>query len=201
MRKSTENKLIELIREYGTVSAADLTARGVAREYLPRMTKKGLIERVARGRYRLPEADISEHHELALMASRVPDGVVTLLSALAFHQIGSQIPHELWVAIKAKRHGPALGYPLVRYHYYSGAAYEQGIELHKIEGVNVKIYSPAKTVIDCFRMRHKIGLDIALEALKEGWNHQRFSADELMVLASACRIKSVLKPHFEMLIS
>lgn len=202
MRINTaQNKVIELIRQQGTVCAYDLSAQGIAREYLPRMAQKGLIERVMRGRYRLPDSGISEHHELALFASRVPQGVITLLSALAFHQIGTQIPHELWAAIKARSHAPELDYPPVRYHYYSGSAYDLGIEHHKIEGVGVKVYSPAKTVIDCFRMRNKVGLDVALEALKEGWNDQRFSADELMQLATACRIASVVKPYFEMLIA
>lgn len=198
--KTTESKVLDLVRERGTVSANDLIRIGIAREHLPRMTNKGLVERVTRGRYRLPNTTISENHDLALFASRVPQGVITLISALAFHNIGTQSPHEVWVAVKASSRAPKLDYPPLRYHYYSGAAYELGIECHKIEGMEVKIYSPAKTVVDCFRMRAKVGLNVALEALKGGWHNKRFTADELMQLAKACRIASVIRPHFEMLL-
>jgi predicted transcriptional regulator of viral defense system len=196
-----QQQIIELIKQHGSVCAADLIDLEIDREYLSRMARKGLLQRIARGRYALPDADITEHHELALFASQVPNGVITLLSALVFHHIGTQSPHQLWVAVKARSYAPQLQYPKVRYHYYSGAAYEKGIEEHLIEGVEVKVYSPAKTVVDCFRMRNKVGLDVALEALKEGWRDRRFTADELMLLAKQCQISSVIQPHFEMLVA
>lgn len=199
--EANEQTIIEFARQRGAIAAADLAAAGIAREYLPRMARKGLMQRIARGRYRLPDTEITENHDLALFAAQVPNGVITLISALAFHGIGTQIPHELWVAVKARSRAPALTYPPLRYHYYSGAAYELGIEQHLIEGVSVKVYSPAKTVVDCFRLRSKIGLDVALEALKEGWQAKRFSVDELMSIANACRIASVIRPHFEMLVA
>jgi predicted transcriptional regulator of viral defense system len=196
-----ELQIIDLANKLGSVCASDLLDLKIGREYLSRMSRKGMLQRVTRGRYALPNADITEYHELALFASQVPNGVITLLSALAFHNIGTQNPHQLWVAVKARSYAPKLGYPKVRYHYYSGAAYDKGIEIHRIEGVEVKVYSPAKTVVDCFRMRNKIGLDVALEALKEGWHDRRFTADELMLLAKKCRIASVIQPHFEMLVA
>ncbi len=199
--KANEQAIIELARQRGAIAAADLAAAGIAREYLPRMARKGLMQRIARGRYRLPDTEVTENHDLALFAAQVPNGVITLLSALAFHGIGTQIPHELWVAVKARCRAPALTYPPLRYHYYSGDAYELGIEQHLIEGVVVKVYSPAKTVVDCFRLRSKVGLDVALEALKEGWQAKRFSVDELMTIATACRIANVIRPHFEMLVA
>lgn len=199
--KANEQAIIELARQRGAITAADLAAAGIAREYLPRMARKGLMQRIARGRYRLPDTEVTENHDLALFAAQVPNGVITLLSALAFHGIGTQIPHELWVAVKARSRAPALTYPPLRYHYYSGAAYELGIEQHFIEGVAVKVYSPAKTVVDCFRLRSKVGLDVALEALKEGWQAKRFSVDELMTIATTCRIANVIRPHFEMLVA
>ena len=198
---ANEQTIIELARQQGAIAAADLATTGIAREYLPRMAHKGLIQRIARGRYRLPDTEITEHHDLALFAAQVPNGVVTLISALSFHNIGMQIPHQIWVAVKAHGRAPKLDYPPLRYHYYSGAAYELGIEYHKIEGVAVKVYSPAKTVVDCFRLRSKVGLDVALEALKEGWQARRFGADELMQLATTCRIANVIRPHFEMLVA
>lgn len=194
-----QQQIFELIKKRGLVCAADLVALDINREYLTRMARKGLLQRITRGSYALPNTDITEHHELALFASQVPNGVVTLLSALVFHNIGTQSPHHLWVAVKARSYAPKLQYPKVRYHYYSGNAYEKGIEKHRIEGVEVKIYSPAKTVVDCFRMRNKIGLDVALEALKEGWHDRCFTAEELMLLAKQCRIATVIQPHFEML--
>lgn len=199
--EANEQAIIELARQRGAIAAADLADAGIAREYLPRMARKGLMQRIARGRYRLPDTEVTENHDLALFAAQVPNGVITLLSALAFHGIGTQIPHELWVAVKARSRAPALSYPPLRYHYYSGAAYELGIEQHQIEGVSVKVYSPAKTVVDCFRLRSKVGLDVALEALKEGWQAKRFSVDELMSIANACRIATVIRPHFEMLVA
>lgn len=198
---STEQQVLALTDKLGSVRAADLLEHDIGREYLSRMYHKGLLQRIARGRYALPDTEISAHHALALFANQVPGGVITLLSALAFHQIGTQNPHEVWAAVKARGYDPDLDYPKVRYHYYSGAAYEKGIETHRIDGVDVKIYSPAKTVVDCFRMRNKVGLDVALEALKEGWRDRRFTADELMLLAKECRIATVIQPHFEMLVA
>lgn len=198
---ASEQQIIEIAEQKGIVCSADLLPYKISREYLSRMAKKGLLQRMARGVYCLPDADITEHHDLALVCSQVPQGVVTLLSALAFHNIGTQNPHEIWLAVKARGYAPRLSYPSVRYHYYSGAAYELGIETHRIEGVEVKVYSVAKTVVDCFRLRNKVGLDVALEALKEGWQAKRFTADELMLLAKECRIASVIKPHFEMLVA
>ncbi len=196
-----EHQVIAIATRQGTICAGDLVAHDIPREYLPRMTKKGLLQRMVRGVYCLPDADITEHHDLALVSTRVPNGVITLLSALAFHQVGTQNPHEIWVAVKARGYAPKFDYPPVRYHYYSGAAFELGIETHTIDGVEVKVYSVAKTVVDCFRLRNKVGLDVALEALKEGWQSKRFTADELLQLAKKCRIASVIQPHFEMLVA
>lgn len=196
-----EEQVIAIVTKQGTVCAGDLVSHDIPREYLPRMAKKGLLQRMVRGVYCLPDADITEHHDLALVSTRVPNGVITLLSALAFHQVGTQIPHEIWVAVKARGYAPKFDYPPVRYHYYSGAAYELGIETHTIDGIEVKVYSVAKTVVDCFRLRNKVGLDVALEALKEGWLAKKFTADELLLLAKKCRIASVIQPHFEMLVA
>ncbi|MCK4864685.1 MAG: type IV toxin-antitoxin system AbiEi family antitoxin domain-containing protein [Gammaproteobacteria bacterium] len=195
-----EQQILNIVGKKGVVSSSDLVPQRIPREYLSRMMNKGLLKRLARGTYCLPDANITEHHDLALVSALVPNSVITLLSALAFHNIGTQNPHEIWVAVKAKAYTPKFDYPPVRYHYYSGAAFELGVETHRIEGVDVKVYSVAKTVVDCFRLRNKVGLDVALEALKEGWQAKRFTADELMTLASKCRIASVIQPHFEMLV-
>lgn len=196
-----QRQILKLTARQGVIRATDLTALGLRREHLARMAKQGLLARVTRGVYRMPNAELSEHHELALIASRIPQGVVCLLSALAFHQIGTQSPHQVWLAVKAKSHPPKLEYPVVRYSYFSGTGYALGIEKHTIEGVEVAVYSPAKTVVDCFRLRNKIGLDVALEALREGWRGKRFTVDELMGLAQQCRIAAVIRPHFEMLVA
>jgi len=197
----SQRQILELAARQGSIRTADLEAQGLPREYLSRMAKSGLLLRIARGVYRLPDADVTEHHELALVASRVPNGVVCLLSALAFHQIGTQSPHQVWLAVKAKSHAPVFDYLKVRYSYFSGAAFELGVEQHEIEGLKVAVYSPAKTVVDCFRLRNKVGLDVALEALREGWRDKRFTVDELMALAQQCRIAAVIRPHFEMLVA
>jgi predicted transcriptional regulator of viral defense system len=197
----SQQQILDLATRKGAVKAKDLAALGLPREYLARMASQGLLTRIARGVYRTPDAEFSEHHELALVASRVPNGVICLISALSFHQIGTESPHQVWVALKAKSHPPKLDYPRLRYSYFSGAAFELGVEKHTIEGVEVAVYSPAKTVVDCFRLRNKIGLDVALEALREGWCDKRFTVDELMTLAQQCRIAAIIRPHFEMLVA
>lgn len=196
-----EQQILKIAGKKGMVCSADLVSQKIPREYLSRMVNKGLLQRIARGIYCLPDANITEHHDLALVSALVPNSVITLLSALAFHNVGTQNPHKVWVAVKAKAYTPKFDYPPVRYHYYSGAAFERGVETHRIEGIDIKVYSVAKTVVDCFRLRNKVGLDVALEALKEGWQAKRFTADELMRLAEECRIASIIQPHFEMLVT
>jgi predicted transcriptional regulator of viral defense system len=173
----------------------DLTARGFDRVQLRQAVEAGLLEPAGRGLYRAPEADITEHHTLAEVAKRVPNGVICLLSALRFHGLTTQSPHEVWITIPHKAWHPRLDNVGLRVMRSSGAALNEGIEMHLIEGVPVKVYHPAKTVADCFKFRNKIGLDVALEALREVWRARRVTMNELEHHARIDRVARVMTPY------
>ena len=187
-------------RKHGWVmSSAQAEAAGIGRGKLAGMVRAGVVERVARGLYRWHDADISEHHSLALATRSVRGGVVCLLSALQFHNLTTQLPHEVWLAIDRERSRPPRRRVVpMRVFLYSGACFSSGIERHRIEGVTVRVYSVAKTVADCFKHRSKVGLDVAMEALREGWQERRFTMDELWHCAEVCRVVNVMRPYLDM---
>ena len=162
MEQSQTDRIIEIMRRVGVLRPRDLSAYGIPREYLRRMLDRGLLRRVGRGLYVLPDADATEHHTVAQACKRVPHGVVCLLSALRFHGLTTQAPFEVWLAIGRKAWRPRVDYPPLRLVRFSGAALEAGVEEHQIEGVTVKVYNPAKTIADCFKYRNKVGLDVAI---------------------------------------
>jgi predicted transcriptional regulator of viral defense system len=178
----------------GIVRPRDLR---IPRSQLARLVARGHAERVSRGLYRLADADPSTHHSVALVAKRVPHGIVCLVSALSIHEIGTQIPHEVWLAIDRKARKPALKDLPVRVVRFSGATMREGIEHRIIEGVPVAVTNPARTVVDCFRYRHKVGLDVALEALAEALRARKVTFTNLDRMATACRARTVLRPYLE----
>jgi predicted transcriptional regulator of viral defense system len=187
------------VRDAGVLRPRELEAHGITREELLRLYRRGLLQRPARGLYMLADAHVTEHHMLAEACKRVPHGVVCLLSALRFHDLTTQAPFEIWLALDPKaRHPKADPLPLhvVR---FSGPALTEGVEEHEIEGVPVRVYNPAKTVADCFKYRNKIGLDVALEALREAWRERRCTMDELWHYARICRVANVMRPYLEAL--
>lgn len=163
------------------------------------MTAQGELVRVGRGLYSLPDADIGENHSLAEAVKRYPGGVVCLISALYFHGIGTQLPYETWIMRQDRRAAPVTGIP-VRFVYCTGDVFSFGIEKHTIEGTEVCLYTPVKTVADCFKYRHKIGLDVAIEALQEGWRAKLFTMDELWAAVKVCRVQRTIQPYVEMLV-
>jgi predicted transcriptional regulator of viral defense system len=193
-------QILALARRQGVLRARDMAAIGIPREYLTRLVERGQLERIARGLYRLAEADASEHHTLVQVAKRVPEAVICLLSALRFHSLGTQAPAEVWIAIDPKARRPRFTDLPIRVVRFSGQALEAGTESHTIEGVAVRVTTPAKTVADCFKYRHKIGLDVALEALRDGWRKRRFSLDELWEMARVCRVANVMRPYIEVIV-
>ena len=201
MPYSTEKskKVLDLAREKGVLHTRDLNNYGIQREYLSRLCKQGRLIRVGRGRYVLPDMEISENYNLALVAKAIPGAVISLLSALRFHDIGTQSPFQVWIAIQNRAASPRIDNPTVRIFRFSGEAFSEGIEEHHIDGVNVKVYNPAKTVADCFKYRNKIGLDVAIEALRDGWQQKKFSMDELWKYSKICRVSNVIKPYLESL--
>ena len=191
------NKTLKLARRRQGVTARELAAAHIHRQVLSRLVESGEIERVVRGVYRLPEHPLTENHGLAMAGTVVPHGVICLLSALQFHGIGTQLPSEVWIAIDRRARRPALKYPPLRIVRYSGAALTEGVESHRIEGQTVRVYNVAKTVADCFKYRNKIGLDVALEALREARRAKQASADALWRYAKINRVANVMRPYLE----
>lgn len=190
-------RTLKLARRARGVTPGELADRGIHRQVLTRLVGEGALERVARGLYRLPEQPVTENHALALAAAAVPQGVICLLSALQYHRIGTQLPAEVWIALDRRAWRPKVTYPPLRIVRYTGEALTAGVETHRLEGRLVNIYAPAKTVADCFKYRNKIGLDVALEALRQGWRARRFTMDELDEYAAICRVQRVMRPYLE----
>jgi predicted transcriptional regulator of viral defense system len=190
-------RILEIVEEAGVLRPRDLDPHGIPRIYLSRLCERGFLQRVGRGLYVLPNANVSEHHTLAEACKRVTHGVVCLLSALRFHELTTQSPSEVWLAIGSKAWRPQVDYPRLRFVRFSARALEAGVEEHSIEGVTARIYNPAKTVADCFKYRNKIGVDVALEALRECRRQRRCSNDELWHNAKICRVANVMRPYME----
>ena len=198
MRHDTQTqRVLDLLGQKGMLRPSDLAAIGTHRVVLTRMTAKGLLERVGRGIYRLPENQGSEHESLIAVATRVPQAVFCLLSALQFHQLTTQLPRQLWIAMPRGSHTPKIDYPPVRMVQFAGAAYFEGVEVFERDQVKLRVYCVAKTVADCFKHRNKIGLDVALEALKDARAQGKASIDEIWRYAKICRVTNVMRPYLE----
>ena len=198
--QSIKEKLLAVAERQGTVRPRDLQRHGIARTYLDRLCREGLLKRVARGLYVLSDAEPTENRTLAEVSAKVPNGVICLLSALRFHGLTSQAPFEVWIAIDRKARKPQVEELPVRIVRFSGEALSEGAEKHRVEGREVRIYCPAKTVADCFKYRNKIGLDIAIEALRDCWRERKASADELWRYARICRVWKIMQPYMEALV-
>lgn len=199
MPSAGTDRVIELVKTAGIFRPRDLHSHGIPREYLMRLYRKGVVQRVGRGLYTLADIDAGEHYSLAQASKKIPHGVICLLSALRFHGLTTQAPFEVWMAIDVKARKPkgdGLALHIVR---FSGDSLNSGIEEHLIQGVTVRVYQPAKTVADCFKYRNKIGLDVALEALRECWRERRCTMDELWHYAKICRVANVMRPYMESL--
>lgn len=193
------DQVLALARKFGILRPRELDRYGIPRKYVYRLERDGKLRRVGRGLYALPDAEPGENRSLAEAAKRVPSGVICLLSALRFHELTTQAPFEVWIAIEQKAWRPRVDYPPLRIVRFSGTALEEGIEKHVIEGVPVSVFSPAKTVADCFKYRNKIGLDVAIEALRECLRARRCSIDDLWHYAGVCRVRNVIRPYLEAL--
>lgn len=194
-----QEELLALAQQLGVFRARDVVAHGIARDYLAPLVSKGHLKRVERGLYMLPEVVRSAHYPLAEAAKRMPEGVICLRSALAFHHLSTQTTEEVWVAIHRNRHLPQSTKQPLHIVRFSGLARSFGIEDHRIDGVVVHVYSPAKTVADCFKYRYKIGVEVALEALRETWYARQATLSDLWAAAQVCRVTSVMRPYLEML--
>ena len=194
------NRVLGLASRRGSITRQEVIRAGIHTQTLSRLVHAGTLERAGRGRYRLPDAPTTEHHGLALVAAGVPKAVICLLSALSYNRIGTQLPHEVWIAIDRRSRRPAMSYPKLRVLRFSGEALTAGIETHRIEGEAVKVYGVAKTLADLFKYRNKIGLDVCLEALRDAWSARRFTMNEIHHFAAICRVERVMRPYLEALV-
>lgn len=192
----TNESLLEFVRRRGVSKTSEISAAGFDRVALTRSVKSGEIRRLSRGIYAVSDHELTEWHDLAEISKSSPKAVVALVSALSFHEIGTQMPYETWIALPRGARVPALNRNL-NITRFSEPAYSAGIEEHEIEGVNVRIYSPAKTITDCFRMRSKVGYDVAIEALKEGWRLRKFTMSDLNEFAEMNKVDKVMRPYIE----
>lgn len=199
MKATLPQPLRVALEKSSVLRSRDLESCGIWRATLGKLVKSGSIERLGRGLYALPDGEIGENHTLAEVGKRAPKGIVCLISALRFHGLTTQQSPEVWLAIDGKAREPKQDSISIRVVRSSGEALQAGREEHLIEGVKVNIYCPAKTVADCFKFRNKIGLDVALEALRETWREKRSSMDELMRYARICRVENVMRPYLESL--
>lgn len=197
-RGTAKGQLLSLAEKQPVVRAKDVARQGIHTSTLTRLTKSGVLEKVGPGRYRLPRGTRStENHDLAAAIAAVPRSVVCLISALRFHDVGTQLPAEVWIAVPRGARVPRVSAPPLRIVNISPTIFDLGIEEHRLEGQTVRIYSLARTVADCFRFRNKVGLDVALEALTEAWRSKRLKLDELNRIAKKLRVLRVMQPYLE----
>ena len=192
-------KIMHYVGQHGIVRPRDIEAIGLPREYLLRLHRQGKIVRSGRGLYSLPDATITERHSYAEAARRVPGSIFCLLSALAFHEITTQSPASVWIALPQGTRRPTISSLSLRVVRLSGASLTEGVENHKVEGVPIRVYSVAKTVADCFKFRNKIGLDVAIEALKDSLGQKKATINEIYRYARICRVSKVIRPYMEAL--
>lgn len=188
---------LKIVKEKGMVRPRELEEYGIAREHLQRMVDRGLLVRAARGLYRIPNADFSENISLAEAGKKVPNGIVCLLSALRYHDLTTASPHAVWMAVERTSKTPKIDWPPIKIMKFSGKSFDNGIEEAIIDNVRIRVYSPAKTVADCFKYRNKIGLDVALEALRDCRRQKKCSIDEIWHFAEIDRVSNIMRPYLE----
>jgi predicted transcriptional regulator of viral defense system len=193
-------QIAKLAKRQGLLRPRDLDAIKIPRQYLRLACEQGLIERTGRGLYRVPGAMMTEHQSMAEVCKKVPKAVICLLSALRFHDLTTQNPTEVWIAIGERAHVPRIENVAVRTSRFSGAALTAGVETHNVGGVGIKVFGIAKTIADCFKYRHKIGLDVAIEALRDCLRHRKARSDDILRYARVCRVERIISPYLEALL-
>jgi predicted transcriptional regulator of viral defense system len=197
MKTKTE-KIIHELKAKGILKASEILQLGISKEYLRQLCLRNTVAKIARGYYVLPDYEFTGMQSIVEVSKQIPKGVICLLSALRVHDFTTQNPFEVWVAIERRAWKPTqIMSTQVRYIRFSGQAFEAGVQARIINNVEVKVYCPAKTVVDCFKYRNKIGLDVALEALREGFRDKLFTMDELWEYAKICRMHEVIRPYLE----
>ena len=191
------DQVLQIARQQGVVRAHHLKEKNLPARYLSRLAERGQLEKEGRGLYRHPDAPLSEHHSLALVAARYPGVVACLLSALQFHELTTQMPRRVWIARGKGAWTPKSSPTALEVVHMSEPSFTEGIQTHEVEGISVQVFSPAKTVADCFKFRRKVGLSIAIEALRDYVHSGAGPIDELYHYAEICRVRSVMRPYVE----
>ena len=201
MPPTQSDHILDLAQRQRLLSAADVRAHGWSPQLLIKLEQSGKLQRVTRGLYCLPDSTMTEHQSLIEVCRRVPKAVVCLLSALQFHEIGTQLPFEVWIALPEATQTPALDNPALRIARLRGEAYSEGIETLVERGSTIRVYGVAKTITDCFKFRHKVGLDVALEALKDSWRQRKLDMDQVTHFARINRVEKVMQPYLEAVVA
>ncbi len=199
-RYNIENAKDLFLKHGGVLRTHEIIAAGVHPRMFYAMRDSGMVERLGRGLYRLADMPLLGNPDLVAVALKIPHGVICLISALAYHEITTQIPHEVHLALKRGTEPPRLDYPPIHAFWFTGKAFTEGIETHMVDNVPVRIYSPEKTLADCFKYRNKIGLDTAIEALKPYKERRKVNRDDLLRFAGICRMEKVMRPYLEALL-
>jgi len=197
MVSEKQNQILLIAQKKGIIRARDLDAYDIPREHLRRLVRKGKLIQIGRGWYINPGSEISENRSLVEVSLKIPNGTICLLSALRYHGLTTQNPHKVWIAIDPKARKPVLQNFPIHIVRFSGDALVRGVENRVIEGKNIKLYNPGKTVADCFKYRNKIGTDVAVEALKECLNQNKSNMDAIWDYAKVCRVRNVMMPYLE----
>lgn len=199
-KRTITEQVKELVRAKGLARRRDVEEAGFPPYLLYRLRDRGELMEIAPGLFKHPETEFTEKHSFAEASKLVPRGVVCLLSALAFHEVGTQMPRRMWMALnRENRQEPEVSDPPMEFVWFKGSAFEEGQEVHEVEGVDVRVYSVAKTIADLFKYRKKLGLDVALEALHQAWRDRLFTMDELDHYADVCRVRKVIRPYLQVL--
>lgn len=190
-------KALNLVKEKGIVRSSEFVAEGIPRITISRLVASHELQQIERGLYCLPQKEFSEKESLIVVASRVPQAIFCLLTALQVHELTTQLPRKVWIAMPIDSHLPKIDYPPIKMVKYTGKAYSEGVEIQQSDGIDYRVYNVAKTIADCFKHRNKIGIDIAIEALKDAYGKNKVTTDELWHYAKICRVANVMRPYLE----
>ncbi len=196
-----DKKIIQIIKKAGVIRASDIELQGIHRKHLAALVQNQTLQRVGRGLYRLSGTSATEHQTLGEVCKAVPKGVICLLSALSFHKFTTQVPHEVWIALERSAWRPRIDKPKLRVVLMNKRVVETEVLTQTFNGVEVRVFSIAKTVVDCFKWRKLVGMDVALEALREFIKRPYGGAPQLMRIAGICRVQTVIEPYIEALIA
>lgn len=196
-KEKIDNAINVFKKHGGILRTSEALDEGIYRRTLYHMEEEGLLTKLERGVYKLADTGMLANPDLAIVAKKIPKAKVCLISALDFHEMTTEIPHKVHIALPRTSRDPKLDHPPIKVYRFSGESLTEGIEKHEVDGVEVQVYSPAKTIADCFKFRNKIGLDIAIEALKDGIRENKASFNEIEKFAKICRVQNVIRPYAE----